>query len=159
MPIGAYKVTAEQKGFQQKVFPSVQVGVAQSVNLDFILPTGTLTEVVEVTSEGSMLDAGNTTGSTYNNRALVELPINGRDYARLSLLTPGAVASSNYIAMLTFNGQQSIQNQFQIDGVDATRVDQPYMARPPSACRTFKTYRSAPRTSRFTISMSSLRAW
>ena len=128
VPIGTYKITAEQKGFQPKVFPTVQVGVAQSVTIDFTLPTGTLSEVVEVSSQATMLDAGNTTGSTYNNRALVELPINGRDYARLSLLTPGAVASSNYIAMLTFNGQQSIQNQFQIDGVDATRVDQPYMA-------------------------------
>ena len=67
-------------------------------------------------------------GAEFNSKALTDLPINGRDYARFSLLTPGAVASSNYIAMLTFNGQQSIHNQFQIDGVDATRVDQPYMA-------------------------------
>lgn len=128
LPIGAYKVTAVQKGFQPQVVPSVQVGVAQSVNLDFTLPTGTMTEVVEVNGQSSILDSGETTGSTFNNRSLVELPINGRDYARFSLLTPGAVASSNFIAMLTFNGQHSIQNQFQIDGVDATRVDQPYMA-------------------------------
>ncbi len=128
LPVGVYRVTAEQKGFQPKVMPSVAVGVAQAVTLDITLATGTLNEVVEVKGQGSILDAGDTTGSTFQKRSLVELPINGRDYARFSLLTPGAVASSNFIAMLTFNGQQSIQNQFQIDGVDATRVDQPYMA-------------------------------
>ena len=128
LPIGTYKVTAEQKGFQPQAFPMVQISVAQNVTVDFTLPTGTLTEVVQVSGEASILDSADTTGSNFNNRSLVELPINGRDYARFSLLTPGAVASSNYIAMLTFNGQQSIQNQFQIDGVDATRVDQPYMA-------------------------------
>src|ERR1700736_6042639 len=31
LAIGTYKVTAEQKGFQPKVFPSVQVGVAQAI--------------------------------------------------------------------------------------------------------------------------------
>jgi Carboxypeptidase regulatory-like domain len=126
LAIGNYKITAEQKGFQPKVFPSVQVGVAQAVTLDISLATGVVAETIDVTAQSAVLDG--TTGAAFDNRAVVELPINGRDYARFSLLTPGAVASSNYIAMLTFNGQQSIHNQFQIDGVDATRVDQPYMA-------------------------------
>jgi hypothetical protein len=126
LPIGTYKVTAEQKGFQPKVYPAVQVGVAQEVTLDVSLATGVVAESIDVTEQAPVLEG--TTGATFDNRAVAELPINGRDYARFSLLTPGAVASSNYIAMLTFNGQQSIHNQFQIDGIDATRVDQPYMA-------------------------------
>ena len=128
LSIGSYKVTAEQQGFQPKVFPLVQIGVAQSVTLDITLATGMLTESVQVNGEAASIDAADITGTTFNNRSVTDLPINGRDYARLSLLTPGAVASSNFIAMLTFNGQQSIHNQFQIDGIDATRVDQPYMA-------------------------------
>ena len=105
---------------------NVNVGVAQQVTANFTLDTGTVTQVVEVTGEATQLDQA--TGTTYDNKAIADLPINGRDYARFSLLTPGAAASSNYIAMLTFNGGHSIHNQFQIDGVDATRVDQPYMA-------------------------------
>ena len=57
-------------GVQQKVFPSVQVGVNQSASLDFILRTGMLNEVVEVISEASMLDAGDTICSTNHNSAL-----------------------------------------------------------------------------------------
>jgi hypothetical protein len=124
--VGTYTVTAEQKGFQQEVAQNVSVGVAQQVTVNFKLNAGTVTQVVEVTGEATPLDQ--TPGATFNNRSISDLPINGRDYARFSLLTPGSSASSNYIAMLTFNGGHSIHNQFQIDGVDATRVDQPYMA-------------------------------
>ena len=56
------------------------------------------------------------------------LPINGRDFARFAFQAPGAVARSSYIADMSFNGQHSVHNQFAIDGVDATRVDQPYMS-------------------------------
>jgi outer membrane receptor protein involved in Fe transport len=124
--VGVYTVTAEQKGFQQQVSQNVSVGVAQQVTLNFSLAAGTITQVVEVTADATpVAEAG---GATFDNKSINDLPINGRDYARFSLLTPGSSASSNYIAMLTFNGGHSIHNQFQIDGVDATRVDQPYMA-------------------------------
>lgn len=38
------------------------------------------------------------------------------------------MARSNYIADLSFNGLHTVHNQFAIDGIDATRVDQPYMS-------------------------------
>jgi hypothetical protein len=44
------------------------------------------------------------------------------------LLMPGAIARSNFIADLAFNGLHTVHNQFAIDGIDATRVDQPYMS-------------------------------
>ncbi len=126
LAIGTYKVTAEQNGFQSNVVPEVNIQVAQSATVNFSLAPGTITQTIEVNGQATPLEE--TAGTTFNNRSIVDLPINGRDYARFSLLTPGAAASSNYIAMLTFNGGHSIHNQFQIDGVDATRVDQPYMA-------------------------------
>jgi len=67
-------------------------------------------------------------GTTLNTAALAQLPINGRDYARFTLLTPGAVASTNILANISFNGQQISANRFSIDGVDASRVDYPYIA-------------------------------
>jgi hypothetical protein len=128
LSIGTYRVTAEHVGFQAQVFPSVQIGVAQSLTLDFALPVAGVSQSVEVSGQAALLDTEQTTGSNFNAQSLVELPIDGRDYTRFSLLTPGAVASSNWMAALSFNGQQTIHNQYQIDGVDATRVDFPYMA-------------------------------
>src|ERR1700739_4461978 len=73
-------------------------------------------------------EADASTGTVLDNQEVSELPINGRDYARFSSLTPGAIVRSNFIADLTFDGLHSVHNQFSIDGIDASRVDQPYMA-------------------------------
>src|SRR5215831_2086715 len=128
LPVGAYKLTVEGQGFQTQARGDVRVNVATTVTIDFTLQAGQVNEVVQVTGEASTLEATQTSGGVMNNQSLVELPINGRDYARFSLLIPGAVARSNFIADLSFNGLHTVHNQFQIDGVDASRVDQPYMA-------------------------------
>ncbi len=128
IPVGVYKVVVEQKGFQTQARNDVQVNVAATVSADFVLQTGQVNEVVEIAGEASTLESTQTSGGVMNTKSLVELPINGRDYARFSLLIPGAVARSNFIADLSFNGLHTVHNQFQIDGIDASRVDQPYMA-------------------------------
>jgi hypothetical protein len=74
------------------------------------------------------VEANAANGSYFSNKQLVDLPINGRDYGRFTLLTPGAVARSNFIADMGFNGMHTIANNFSIDGVDGSRIDQPYMA-------------------------------
>ncbi len=126
--IGRYRVSAEQKGFEKAVREPVPVEVGQAVGVNFTLQPGAVSEVVNVTGEAPIVDPNQGQGETLNNRDVQELPINGRDYGRFSLLTPGAVARSNFIADLSFNGLHSVHNQFAIDGVDASRVDQPYMS-------------------------------
>lgn len=128
VPIGAYDVSASQVNFQTSERPNVRVNVGETVRLEFTLTPGATTQVIQVTDEGLMSDSSNGGGATFGNREVAELPINGRDYARFSLLAPGAVARSNFISDISFNGQHTVHNQFAIDGVDATRVDQPYMA-------------------------------
>ncbi|MGH9845326.1 MAG: carboxypeptidase regulatory-like domain-containing protein [Blastocatellia bacterium] len=126
--VGTYKLTVEQKGFQAQARNDVQVNVAATVTVDFTLQPGQVSEVVQVSGELSTIEATQTSGGVMNNKSLTELPINGRDYAWFGLLIPGAVARSNFIADLSFNGLHTVHNQFQIDGIDASRVDQPYMA-------------------------------
>ena len=129
LPIGRYSIRVEKAGFQTQVKQGVEVNVGAAQAVDFSLPTGQLTEQIQVIAEASVLQTeGANTGGVMENKQLVELPINGRDYARFSLLMPGAIARSNYIADLAFNGLHTVHNQFSIDGVDATRVDQPYMS-------------------------------
>jgi hypothetical protein len=129
LPVGTYIVTVEHEGFQQLKQTSVMLNVATTVTLNFTLTVGAMRQEVSVTSGAPIIDkADASTDTVLDNQEVGELPINGRDYARFSLLTPGAVFRSNYIADLTFDGLHSVHNQFSIDGVDASRVDDPYMA-------------------------------
>jgi hypothetical protein len=128
LPIGVYKISAEAKGFQTQERTNVTLTVASSVTVNFPLAPGTVSETVQVTSEAEAVNTDAANGTLMNNKKVLDLPINGRDYARFSMFTPGAVAVSNYIASLTFDGMHSVHNQFSIDGIDASRVDQPYMA-------------------------------
>lgn len=129
LPVGTYAVSAEHQGFQRQTQTGVIVNVATTVHLDITLGLGTVNQQVVVTAQAPLINKTDASTSTVmNNQQITELPINGRDYARFSLLTPGAVFRSNYIADLTFDGLQSVDNQFSIDGIDASRVDEPYMA-------------------------------
>jgi hypothetical protein len=129
LAVGTYNVSVEHAGFQRQTQTGVVLSVASTVQLNIVLSVGTVSQEVVVTSQAPIINKTDaSTGAVMNNQQVTELPINGRDYARFSLLTPGAVFRSNYIADLTFNGQQSVDNQFSIDGIDASRVDEPYMA-------------------------------
>ncbi len=129
LPVGTYNIAAEHEGFQRLSQTGVVLNAATTVQLNLVLSVGTLSQEVVVTSQAPVINTTDaSTGAVMNNQQITELPINGRDYARFSLLTPGAIFRSNYIADLTFNGLQSVDNQFSIDGIDASRVDEPYMA-------------------------------
>lgn len=128
LAVGVYKISVEHGGFQSQVRNDTPINVAAAITIDFVMQTGQVSEVLQVNGELSAIESTRDSGGVMTNKALVELPINGRDYARFSLLMPGAVARSNFIADLSFNGLHTVHNQFQIDGIDASRVDQPYMA-------------------------------
>jgi hypothetical protein len=129
LPVGTCSITVEHEGFQQLKQTGVMLNVATTVTLNLTLTVGSVKQEVVVTSEAPIIDkADASTGTVLDNQEIGELPINGRDYARFSLLTPGAIFRSNFIADLTFDGLHSVHNQFSIDGIDASRVDQPYMA-------------------------------
>jgi hypothetical protein len=129
LAVSTYSITVEHDGFQQLKQNGINVNVATTVTLNLTLTVGAVNQEVLVTSDAPIIDKSDaSTGTVLDNQQVGELPINGRDYARFSLLTPGAIFRSNYIADLTFDGLHSVHNQFSIDGIDASRVDQPYMA-------------------------------
>lgn len=58
VPPGTYKVSAELKGFKTAIRDNVQVLVTQTVNLDFTLETGEITEQITVSAEAPLLESG-----------------------------------------------------------------------------------------------------
>jgi len=128
LPIGSYSVTAAAAGFQAQVQEHVQVSVATFTTNDFTLQPSQVHEAVQVTGQAATVDPNGTLGFLMNTQQIADLPINGRDYGRFTLLTPGAVARSNLIGDLSFDGHFAGQNQYTIDGVDASRVDLGYIS-------------------------------
>ncbi len=119
--IGTYKVTAEMTGFKtasSDVF-SLTVNARQRVNLT--LEVGEVTQSIVVSAAVATLETDSSDrGQVINRTAIVNLPLNGRAYADLALLSPG-VRRSNIAARdasFNVNGLRSSHNNFLVDGVD-----------------------------------------
>lgn len=89
---GTYQVTVEAAGFQKETHPDVHVQVAQSVRQDFALQVGTVQQELTVTGGAEMIQTDNASiGTVISQRAINELPLNGRNPLALVALTPGVV--------------------------------------------------------------------
>jgi hypothetical protein len=122
---GDYSITAEAGGFRKTMRSGVRLQVAQVLQLDMTLQPGDVTEAVEVTAAASLLQTETSSrGSVIDQRKIVDLPLNGRDYNQLALLSPGVLpgtprlASVNFKGVLNVNGNRTFNNVFLLDGVD-----------------------------------------
>ncbi len=123
LPVGRYKLSATMKGFSTAEVPEVKVDVAQIARVDFTLTPGSVTESVRVEATAAMLDSETATvGQVIDNKRIVELPLNGRNYLELARLTAGtAPARGSRPAsegVFSAGGQHGYQVQVNIDGVD-----------------------------------------
>ncbi|MEO8593775.1 MAG: carboxypeptidase regulatory-like domain-containing protein [Candidatus Solibacter sp.] len=85
---GVYNVKAEKTSFKSAATPGVQVQVQQTVRLDFTLQVGQVSESIEVSASAGMLQTENSSvGTVVENKSIVELPLNGRNYLNLVALS------------------------------------------------------------------------
>jgi hypothetical protein len=115
MPIGTYTVTATAPGFKAATVPNVVLSVGARYAVDIALSVGDVTERVEVQAQTPLLQTeSNMVSHLVENKTLVEMPLNGRDYQQLQLLTPGVVSGYN------FQTQQGLGGGASIGGPSAT---------------------------------------
>ncbi|MBM3761848.1 MAG: carboxypeptidase regulatory-like domain-containing protein [Acidobacteria bacterium] len=108
---GTYTIKVERQGFQSQSRAGVEIQVGQSPVLDFALAVGNVAEVIEVTGGAPVLETESTSvGTVIENKRIVELPLNGRNYLQLASLIPGA----------TTNGPASSQGQQRMGGARNT---------------------------------------
>src|SRR5205823_3297085 len=94
--------------------------------VDLSLQVGQTTENVMVEGAAEILETDSSDrGQVINTQAIVNLPLNGRSYADLTLLSPGVrksqlenQTSTSRDASFNVNGQRSALNNFMVDGVD-----------------------------------------
>jgi len=151
---GIYVITAEKTGFSIALVDNVQAQVGSRLRVDLQLPVGQVSEKVEVTASAPLLETESSQrGQVIGGTQVTALPLNGREYSSLALLTTGVRASdlnrggtgTNREGAFNVNGLRSTFNNFLIDGVDnnaygtsnqgfSNQVMQP----PPDAVSEFK---------------------
>ena len=123
---GPWTVSAELAGFA-KAERTVKLEVAQDAEINLTLQPEGVTEVLTVVGKQSSLEhTTSSRGNVIGEKAIADLPLNGRDYTSLMLLVPGVLPSTprlssvNFMGAMSVNGNRPFANIFLLDGVDNT---------------------------------------
>jgi hypothetical protein len=119
-----YSISVEAPSFRKVVRERIQIEVGKDLKIDFQLTPGATNEVVEVKDEAPLVDATTTTlQGVLANKAINELPLQGRDFQNLLALHPGVqrLAGGGYHSV-TSNGLRTDDNNFVIDGANDNDV-------------------------------------
>jgi hypothetical protein len=129
---GPYTVSITAEGFSEEIAQGIQLNVGAEQETNFTLKIGAVSEKVVVSTTPPNIDlVSSTTMPVVNERTIVELPLNGRDWTQLANLQPGvaavrtqpAVAVTNQRAnrgignQLTVGGARPQQNNYRVDGI------------------------------------------
>jgi hypothetical protein len=118
---GSYKIKAEKEGFRSKEQTGIVLEVDQQVSLNFSLDLGQLSQEVSVSAAPLLLNTVDpSVGTVIQNRQVEELPLNGRNYITLGLLSGGTadpIAGSRTQGFST-GGQRLSANNYLLDGAD-----------------------------------------
>ena len=131
LPIGRYKVTIELQGFTSQT-ANLLLAAGDRSRLDVKLQVGAVSENVTVVAESPLVQTDSSTlSSLVTEKAVQDLPVNGRNFVRLVQLVPGATEGvPNSLASgtrpddrrqtsaISINGALDNQNNQLLDGID-----------------------------------------
>ncbi len=146
---GPYQVSAQAPGFQPVHSGKLRLSLEETLRVDLVLPVAGVAETLTVTALVPATETSHATlGQVVDQRAVLELPLNGRNFAQLGTLMPGVVAPPERLggargdatpggfgavtSGFSVNGQRNQSNNFLLDG--ATNNDtfnSGFVLRPP----------------------------
>ena len=122
-----YKIFVQAPGFSTAVSTPITLDVAQNAVLDFKMQIGSEAQSITVDGSGLQINTTDASVSTVVDRNFVaNIPLNGRSFQSLILLTPGTVTNSpqatstlGFAGEFSVNGQRTESNSYTVDGVSA----------------------------------------
>ena len=120
---GTYEITITLTGFQTFRTTGVEVATNQVVRTNAVLQPGGIAETVNVEASAQVLNTDSAAvAETIGERAVRELPLNGRNVWSLASTTPGVLGGLNSDIGLSFRGagQREIQNSLALDGINSS---------------------------------------
>ena len=124
LPLGTCNLTVTAPGFATKELDGVVLEVGEVRTSDVQLSLENSSQTVAVSASSAALDKDDAAiGGVISQQQIENLPINGRNWAALELLVPGAVNSgSGNQLTIRFAGRGIDDNKVTFDGVDATGI-------------------------------------
>ncbi len=154
---GPYEVKATLSGFNTVTRSRVRVSVAETSRVNLAMQVGAVTENVTIVGEAPLVETANgTLGIVIDQKKVVDLPLNGRNFAQLGTLIPGVVAPpaalgglagdatpggfGNGTGSFNVNGMRNQSNNFLLDGASNNDTfNTGFVLRPPpDAIQEFK---------------------
>lgn len=138
LPIGQYRVEAEKAGFKRVVHDAISLQIQETAVINLNLELGETTQEVMVTAAEDLVRTTDASqGQVIEERRVKDLPLNGRDYLQLSLLSEGALEPPGQGRTATgtndgvgsraggfsAGGQRTIDNNYLLDGFDNNTDD------------------------------------
>ena len=123
LPPGLYQIEIEKPGFKKLIKPDVTLHVQDAIELNFELSLGSTSESITVQAGAPLVNTESGTVSTLIDQTFVDnIPLNGRSFQTLIMLTPGVVVTATAFddqGQFSVNGQRADANYFTVDGVSA----------------------------------------
>ena len=129
---GRYRLAAGAAGFSVTVKNDLIVHVQDELAENFTLQVGSVNEVVTVSASAINVNTTDASVSTVVDQTYVKnMPLNGRSFQDLILLTPGVVTATPQLSGSSFpggigqsgefsvNGQRTEENYYTVNGVSA----------------------------------------
>ena len=126
---GIYRMTIDKDGFKSIVKSGIELHVQDVASINFELQIGSVNETVTVEAGGLVINTTDASVSTVVDQSYIQnMPLNGRSFQDLILLTPGTVTQTPQAPASTglgqtgefsVNGQRTESNNYTVDGVSA----------------------------------------
>ncbi len=131
---GDYSLSVSADGFKTQEYKSIHLQVAQASQLNVTLAVGIVSEHVSVTETVSQLDSVSVAqGTVVTEEKVKTLPLNGRQFLQLALLSPGVnsgglavqqnTVRQGEVAGLSVAGSRTNDSAYLLDGVINTDPD------------------------------------
>src|SRR5215471_15385931 len=117
LPPGMYTVRAEKEKFQTQVLERIALSSGASVAINPSLRVGTVPQDVTVNASAAIDTTTSTVSDAIAERSLTELPLNGRDLFKSTILESGVAPTPSSAPSLLSDGKA---NQISVDGMRPT---------------------------------------
>ena len=126
LAVGRYTLTVSNTGFKTKVIQDATLQVGQTWTLDAELDVGAISETIDVKASTAPSERSSAEAATViSGDQIANLPVNGRDWASLTLLAPFAQDDGGGDQRtIRFAGRARDDNNFNFDGVDAGGIQE-----------------------------------